>query len=151
MTSPLPPDWTRPGPHSPIGRLVKHAHVTLRRKLEEDLKDVGLTYSQWSALAAIRRAEGVTPSELERILMIERPSVTSLINGLEKRGLALRRDHPEDARSKQIFLTEAGKDLADRTERLTGLAEEKAKAAMTPEQFETLKRLLIKLAEAVGS
>ena len=142
------PERFRPGPESPVGRLVKHAHVALRRKLEEQLKDFELTYSQWSALSAIRRAGVVTPSELERILMIERPSVTSLINGLEKRGLVLRRDHPEDARSKQIFLTEAGRLLADRTEYLTRTAEDKALGAMSVEEMETLKRLLIRLAAA---
>jgi len=144
------PDWARPGPQAPIGRLVKHAHVTLRRKLEEDLKEFGLTYAQWSALTAIRRSGVATPSELELILMIERPSVTSLINGLEKRGLVTRREHPDDARSRQIFLTEAGRELADRTEGLTSAAEEKVKAAMTPEQLDALKRLLIRLAEAIG-
>ncbi len=71
-------------------------YITLRKDVEEMLKPLGLTHTQWSALRIIRQFPGITSSQIEPILMIERPSVTSLMNGLEKKGLIVRKDHPED-------------------------------------------------------
>jgi MarR family transcriptional regulator for hemolysin len=129
----------------PIGRLIKVAYITLRRELEEQLKEVGLTHAQWSALTVISHFEGITSSELELILMIERPSVTSLINGMVSKNLVIRRDHPDDGRSKQIFLTEHGKKLAEQTKHFTQLIEDQVKAGFTQEEFETVRKLLIKM------
>jgi MarR family transcriptional regulator, transcriptional regulator for hemolysin len=129
----------------PIGRLVKTAYLTLRAEVEKELKAYGITHTQWSALGIILYFPGITLSELEPILMIERPSVTSLINGLEKRGLVIRKDHPTDGRYKLIYLTDKGKELAEETRHLANKAEEKVKANFTEADFKNLKQLLIKL------
>ena len=129
----------------PIGRLMKTGYITLRRELEEMLKPTGLTHAQWSALGVIRHYPGITSSELEHILMVERPSVTSLMNGLADKGLIVRKDHPADGRSKQIFLTDAGEKLAEETQQFAFVIEERVKQGMTEAEFETLKTLLVKM------
>jgi DNA-binding MarR family transcriptional regulator len=134
-------EWSQ----GPIGRMVKVAYITLRREVEEQLKQIGLTHTQWSALGILSHFPGVTSSELELILMIERPSVTSLMNGLEKKKLILRKHHPDDARYKQIFLTEEGKKIAMETQQLTYLVQDRVKEGFSAEEFETLKELLIKM------
>lgn len=136
-------DWS--WDRGPIGRLVKTAHIVLRRELEEQLKQVDLTHAQWSALTVIRHFGVVTASELELILMIERPSVTSLINGMVRKGLVVRRSDPKDARFKQIFLTEKGKQLAEETQYFTRIIEDRVKEGLTQAEFEELRSLLIKM------
>ncbi len=129
----------------PIGRLMKMGYITLRKDVEEMLKPLGLTHTQWSALRIIRQFPGITSSQIEPILMIERPSVTSLMNGLEKKGLIVRKDHPEDGRFKLIYLTDEGVRTADETERFAADVENKVKAGLTPEEFDSLKKLLVKM------
>ncbi|MFM1651778.1 MarR family winged helix-turn-helix transcriptional regulator [Brevibacillus sp. B_LB10_24] len=129
----------------PIGRTVKVAYVTLRREVEAQLKPIGITHTQWSVLGIIHYFPGITSSELEQILLIERPSVTSLINGLVKNGWAIRRDHPTDGRYKQIFLTDEGTKLAIQTQDLSNIVDRRVREGMTPEEFETLKKLLKKM------
>ncbi|MDH6670306.1 MarR family transcriptional regulator for hemolysin [Paenibacillus sp. LBL] len=129
----------------PIGRLVKNSYITLRREMEKELKATGLTHTQWSALGAIRHFPGITSSELELVLMIERPSVTSLINGLAAKGLVIRKDHPEDGRYKRIFLTDEGLRLAEETQHLAADVDHHVREGMTEEEFETLKKLLVKM------
>lgn len=129
----------------PIGRLVKTGYITLRREVEELLKPLGLTHSQWSALGVVRHFPGITPSQLEPILMIERPSVTSLLNGLESRGFIIRKEHPQDGRYKQIYLTETGLKLAEETQHYTTVVEERVREGMTANEFESLKALLVKM------
>ncbi|TDF90506.1 MarR family winged helix-turn-helix transcriptional regulator [Paenibacillus piri] len=134
-------EWNK----GPIGRTVKVAYITLRREVEEQLKPIGLTHTQWSALGILNHFPGITSSELELILMIERPSVTSLMNGLEKRKLIIRKNHPDDARYKQIYLTEEGKKIAMETQQLTHLVEDRVKEGFSAEEFEMFKKLLNKL------
>ncbi|MBS4196705.1 MarR family winged helix-turn-helix transcriptional regulator [Lederbergia citri] len=129
----------------PIGRMVKAANITLRREIEEQLKGTGLTHTQWSALGILHYFPGITSSELELILMIERPSVTSLMNGLEKKKLIIRKSHPEDARYKQIFLTEEGEKVAIETKQISYIVENQILEGFSAEEFEIFKKLLIKL------
>lgn len=129
----------------PIGRLVKTGYITLRREVEELLRPLGITHTQWSALSVIRQFPGITPSQLEHILMIERPSVTSLMNGLEARDFIVRKNHPQDGRSKQIYLTDAGLKMAEETQHFTFDVEERVKEGMTRDEFESLKSLLVKM------
>lgn len=129
----------------PIGRLIKTSYITLRRDLEELLRPMGLTHTQWSALRIICHYPGISPSQLEPLLMIERPSVTSLMKGMESKSLIIRKDHPQDGRSKLIFPTEKGLKLAAETQQFTSVIEERIKAGMTTDEFETLKSLLIKM------
>lgn len=131
--------------NGPIGRLIKTSYITLRREVEELLRPLGLTHTQWSALSVIRHYPGITPSQLEPILMIERPSVTSLMNGLESKGFIFRKDHPSDGRSKQIYLTGAGLKMAEDTQHFTAVLEERVQAGMTAAEFDTLRALLIKM------
>lgn len=129
----------------PIGRIVKIAYSTLRREVEKELKPFGLTHTQWNALGVLHYFPGITSSELELILMIERPSVTSLMNGLEKKQLIVRKNYSGDARYKQIFLTADGEKMATETQYITRLVEDRVKAGFSDKEFETLKNQLIKL------
>lgn len=131
--------------NGPIGRLMKMGYITLRKDVEEMLKPLGLSHTQWSALRIIRQFPGITSSQIEPILMIERPSVTSLMNGLEKKGLIIRKEHPEDGRFKLIYLTEEGLRTAEETERFATDVENKVKEGLSPEEFDSLKKLLVKM------
>ena len=109
------------------------------------MRPLGLTHTQWSALGVIRHFPGISPSQLEPILMIERPSVTSLLNGLTRKGWIIRKDHPKDGRYKLIYLTDAGMKLAEETQHFTSVVEERIKEGMTADEFESLKTLLVKM------
>jgi Transcriptional regulators len=135
--------------HGPIGRLMKVGYILLRREMQDLLKASGLTHTQWSALGVLLHSPGITSSELEHILMIERPSVTSLMNGLEKRGLIEKRNDPKDGRSKQIFLTDAGLKLAEQTQHFGMEVEQRVKKAMADEDLEMLKKYLLKMIRAL--
>jgi DNA-binding MarR family transcriptional regulator len=137
------PEWQ--WDQGPIGRIVKTGYITLRREIEQLLRPTGLTHTQWSALGVLLHYPGITPSQLEQILMIERPSVTSLMNGLESRGLITRRSSPEDGRSKQIFLTDEGRRLAEETQHFAAVVEDRVRRGMTEDEFETLRALLVKM------
>jgi len=141
------PNWNYD--QGPIGRLMKVGYTLLRREMQDLLREYGLSHTQWSALGILLHYPGITSSQLEDILMIEKPSVTSLMNGLEKRGLIVRKEDPRDGRSKQLFLTEAGHELAEQTKHFGAAVEEKVREAMADEDLELLKTGLLKLIGAL--
>lgn len=145
--TPVAWEWER----GPIGRLLKIAYTTLRRELERMTRQAGLTQAQWSALGILYHFPGSTNSDLERILLIERPSVTSLIKGMERRGWVARKDDPQDARSKRFYLTESGKALAEETRSLAELADRHVLGALTDDERAQLRKLLEKVIRSTRS
>lgn len=70
----------------------------------------------------VRVRDGRTPLELATAFQVPKTTMTHTLAGLLHAGLVEARPHPEDGRSKQVFLTEAGRQV--RTDAI---------AAMTPE------------------
>jgi DNA-binding MarR family transcriptional regulator len=79
----------------------------------------GITGSQWGVLRNLHRAEEeglprLRLTELGERLLIRPPSVTGLIDRLERAKLVARHGSPTDLRAKQVSLTAAGRRLVQR-------------------------------------
>lgn len=83
----------------------------LRRIIDDALQDQGLSRTQWRLLGYVLRQEGLTQTELARLLEVERASVGVAIDALEKRGLIERAQHASDRRVWRIIPTPAAKAL----------------------------------------
>jgi DNA-binding MarR family transcriptional regulator len=77
----------------------------------ETSRPLGLTPQQAHLLCVLLAGpRGMT--DLSRILSIERSSLTSMVDRLERRSLVARVDHPTDRRACRIELTDDGRSLA---------------------------------------
>src|SRR5437868_1995261 len=79
----------------------------------------GITGSQWGVLRNLYRAEQdglprLRLTELSERLLIRPPSVTGLVDRLERARLVARDGSPTDLRSKFVGLTRAGRKLVER-------------------------------------
>jgi DNA-binding MarR family transcriptional regulator len=93
------------------GALVQTMHV-LQDLYAETSRPLGLTPQQAHLLCVLLGGPlGMT--ELSRILSIERSSLTSMVDRLERRDLVARIPNPTDRRACQIRLTDPGLKLAD--------------------------------------
>ncbi|RCW43616.1 DNA-binding MarR family transcriptional regulator [Halopolyspora algeriensis] len=88
------------------GRL-RVAVVRLNRRLRAQAES-GVTLSQLSTLASLRRNGALTPGELAAKEGVQPPSMTRVIASLEDLGLVARRKHPTDGRQVIVELTDAG-------------------------------------------
>lgn len=61
----------------------------------------------------IRVGDGKTPLELSRAFQVPKASMTHTLSGLEKAGYIEARANAQDKRSKQIFITDAGREFRD--------------------------------------
>jgi DNA-binding MarR family transcriptional regulator len=74
----------------------------------------GLLVSHFGVVShLIRVRDGATPLDLARAFQVPKPSMTHTLAGLEKHGLVEMRPNPADKRSKQVWLTTAGKKFRD--------------------------------------
>ena len=73
------------------------------------LQDYGLTAPQLTSLQAIGRLKRVTAGTLAKEVHLGHPTVTGILNRLEKRGLIERQRGDHDRRSVNICLTDEGK------------------------------------------
>jgi DNA-binding MarR family transcriptional regulator len=93
-----------------VQRLQKLNRV-LRRRMDETLADVGLAWSEWKVLGALRlRGEPYrsSPGQLAKHEELSSGAMTNRLDRLEERGLIRRLPDPDDRRGVLVELTEAG-------------------------------------------
>jgi DNA-binding MarR family transcriptional regulator len=80
------------------------------RHLREYLRvEHGTTLPRFDVMAALwRRRDGLTMSELGRLLLVSGGNVTVIVDGLEREGLVTRTHSSADRRTVEVSLTERG-------------------------------------------
>ena len=90
--------------------------VTINR-VEELLGQYGLVLKGFNVLAVVAGAEGpLTPTAITGRTFVGKTTVTSVLDGLERRGLARRFRHPTNRRSVLVEATAAGRHVGKRSE-----------------------------------
>jgi DNA-binding MarR family transcriptional regulator len=100
----------------------------LTRAIMESRLPSGMTQPHFGVLNhLVRVGDGITPRDLSRAFQVPKNSMTNTLAGLERQGLIELRPHPEDGRSRCIYLTKAGKEF--REQAIENLAPEIARLA----------------------
>ncbi|WP_433162574.1 MarR family winged helix-turn-helix transcriptional regulator [Kribbella sp. CA-247076] len=123
------------------GALVQAMHV-LQDLYAETSRPLGLTPQQ-AHLLCVLLAGPLGMTELSRILSIERSSLTSMVDRLERRDLVARIPHPTDRRACHINLTPAGLSLADEAHDAFTTRIEALTANLSPTARRTLTTTLL--------
>ncbi len=96
-------------PDRNLGSLLHDVARLMRKRFEQNARDLGLTRSTCAVLAHLARNEGIQQSALADILEIEPITLTRLLDRLEEMGLVERRQHPIDRRIRLLCLTDAAR------------------------------------------
>jgi MarR family transcriptional regulator for hemolysin len=116
-----------------LGFLLHDVARLMRKRFEQNARELGLTRSQCSVLAHLARHEGIQQGTLAEILEVEPITLTRLVDRLEQMGLVERQSHPTDRRIRLLRLTEAARPKLDdifavgavtRGEAMEGVSEE---------------------------
>jgi DNA-binding MarR family transcriptional regulator len=93
--------------------------------------------------------EGISASDLARLMQLRKQSMAEAIEHLERAGYVERRPNPADRRSQLVFLTARGQQIGP-TAVLAGRAVERAWAGRTSdEEIEALRQALTRLLTAL--
>ncbi|MFN5813838.1 MAG: MarR family winged helix-turn-helix transcriptional regulator [Bacteroidota bacterium] len=93
------------------------ASTAIARRLQKNFKQQGIeiTIEQWSVLYHLWKKDGVSQQELCNATFRDKPSITRLLDNLEKIKLVKRVASPTDRRQNLIVLTDAARNMQDNT------------------------------------
>ncbi len=123
---------------------VRKLSKAMQQRFSEHLSQHGVTLAQFEILTQLFRADGLTQAELAERCSKDAPTVTGVIDRLERESLVNRLQNPTDRRSYNIVLTDKGKKLRDTVPVIRKAMNDQAMQGMTSEEFEQLKTLLDK-------
>lgn len=120
------------------------ASTAVARRLQKNFRNAGLeiTAEQWSVLYHLWKQDCLSQQELCNRTFRDKPSITRLIDNLEKQKLVKRTPSKEDRRINIVCLTEAGKLLQDQTIELASHTMAEALIGVSKEEIDLVKQIL---------
>ena len=104
--------------------------------------ELGITVEQWTVLACLWQKDKVTQQSLSDITFKDKPSITRLIDNLEKGGLVVRVPDRSDRRAKLIHLTQKGVDLEQKATEIVNRIVEKTMERLSDEEILVCRNVL---------
>ena len=120
------------------------ASSAVARRLQKHFRQAGLdiTIEQWSILYHLWLEDCLSQQELCNRTFRDKPSITRLIDNLEKQKLVKRIASREDRRINLVCLTESARSLQDLTIDLANQTMDEALTGVTKAEIETVKKVL---------
>ena len=123
------------------------ASTAIARRLQKNFKQNGvdITIEQWSVLYHLWKQDGLNQQELCNATFRDKPSITRLVDNLEKLKLVRRISSKEDRRRNLIFLTDSARQLQDQSMELANQTLNEALEGVSPADIELCKAVLQKV------
>lgn len=123
------------------------AATAIARRLQKHFRnnDLDITIEQWSILYHLWKEDGLSQQELCNRTFRDKPSITRLIDNLEKLKLVKRIASKEDRRINSVYLTDAALQLQEITITLANQTMDEALVGVSKEEIEIVKNVLQKV------
>lgn len=133
-----------------VSVLIKKSSLIFDKYANQLLTPYQLSNSQFRILMTLYKApaRSIRQVDIETAFSMTNPTVTGLIQNLEKSGLVRRVANPEDKRSKLLELTEEAESRREEFIALADSIEREMTEGLTEEEVEVLSGLLTKVIEA---
>lgn len=138
---PLPESLTRY-----TGFLVAKAHQRMWTLFGDECKKLGMDVPCCGILQLLVEEGPASQQQLGRRLRIDRTSMVKMVDALEQRKLARRKDHPEDRRVYLVDITPAGRKALAALQKVGDQMEKKLLIGFTDEERVVIRRALLTLA-----
>ena len=123
------------------------ASTAIARRLQKNFKEanVEITIEQWSVLYHLWKQDGLSQQQLCDATFRDKPSITRLVDNLEKLKLVKRVASKDDRRMNMIYLAAGAEDLQVKTMELANQTLNEALEGVTIEQIDIAKLVLQKV------
>jgi DNA-binding MarR family transcriptional regulator len=120
------------------------ASTALARRLQKNFKQasIEITIEQWSVLYHLWKEDGLSQQELCNRSFRDKPSITRLVDNLEKLKLVTRVASKDDRRINLIYLTEAAVSLQEQTMNMANQTLNEALQGVSKDDIELCKAVL---------
>ncbi|MBP1916306.1 MarR family winged helix-turn-helix transcriptional regulator [Lederbergia galactosidilytica] len=94
---------------------IKRLSHSLSQLIQIKAEPYGITNAQLNVMFCLKDGEAITQKQLLHYLDVKSSTLTVLLEQLERKGLIIRKQHPNDLRAKILLLSEKGKKFIDQT------------------------------------
>ncbi|WP_218025166.1 MarR family winged helix-turn-helix transcriptional regulator [Nocardia jejuensis] len=128
--------------------MVRKVWLNMRAAIGAELKEFGLSTSQYATLMMTASHPGMSVADIAREVASTRQAANEMLGGLEQEGLIERQPNPTDRRTHRIHVTDAG--LARLKEARVAVARREAEleAGFSPEQRAAIREWFEGIADA---
>ncbi|MET7988432.1 MULTISPECIES: MarR family transcriptional regulator [unclassified Streptomyces] len=131
-------------PASPLD-LVRWIGWAQMKAGEDWIRERELSHAQGFVLGYLVQNPGTIQRDIAQVSRTSAASVSSLLQGLERRGLVERRTEDGNERSKRVYATPAGRELIDGFDAAMAAANETILAPLDQNERAALTALLLKI------
>jgi MarR family transcriptional regulator, transcriptional regulator for hemolysin len=132
-------------PERSFGFLLHDVSRLLRKRFDRRARTIGLTRAQWFVMAHLARNEGLNQSALADILEIEPITLVHQLDRLETAGWIERRLDANDRRVRLLHLTELGRVILGKMQKLGLETKAEAVTGLTAAEQDALIDTLTKI------
>lgn len=120
------------------------ASTAIARRLQKKINQakLNITIEQWSVLYHLWKKEGLSQQQLCNATFRDKPSITRLVDNLEKLNLVKRVPSDSDRRINLIYLTKQGQKLEEETMRLADQTLNEALQTVPGDRIDVCKEVL---------
>lgn len=126
-----------------LGYYLKLAQHTLRLKMDEALKPLGLTTPQYAVLSQLQASPGISNAALARASFLTAQTMHGIVVNLEKSGLIKRKKSEHNQRVLKAELTKKGLASVEKAHASVLAAEKSMTNSMKKKEVSDLKAQLI--------
>ena len=124
-----------------LGFLMNRTARIMRRTLDAKLLKLDLTGTQYIVLVRLWVEDGISLSELGDRLYFDNPTLTGIVDRMERDGLLVRRRDEEDRRVVRVYLTSKGESLRHQIQHLAEETDADAWRGLSESQKEEIVNL----------
>ena len=120
------------------------ASTAIARRLQKKFNAAGvnITIEQWSVLYHLWKQDGISQQELCNASFRDKPSITRLVDNLEKLNLVKRVPSEDDRRINLIYMTKQAQKLQEQTMELADETLNEALESVPPHKVDVCKEVL---------
>jgi DNA-binding MarR family transcriptional regulator len=140
---------TERGSHTPFSNLFREIGWKLKGSADARLNELDLNSQQGRMIGYIyeHQDEGVIQKDLAEVFNRRGASITSMLQGLEKKGYIQRVTQENDERQKRIYVLDKGARLVEEFNQMFAEVEDSITASLSPEEAEILQSLLARVSK----
>jgi MarR family transcriptional regulator, transcriptional regulator for hemolysin len=131
-----------------IGLFTSNTVKNIIRFLSVNIKNYDITPEQWTVLKRLSENDGINQKELANKAEKDQPTVTRILDILERKELVIKKKNEEDRRSFILFITDKGTSLKEElTPIIEAIWEDEILTGIPEEELEIYRKVLMKMNE----
>lgn len=129
-------------PDRTLGFLLHDVARLLRKRFDQNARELDLTRSQWQVLAHLARNEGIQQGALAELMEVEPITLTRIIDRLQDSGLVERRADPRDRRAWLLYFKPMAGPTLEKVKEIGAITRQEALEGISKADYQLLMRIL---------